>query len=150
MLFRVLRFFASARIFGGLAAASLLLCAIILPWLIVTARVYTDARREVFADAAPIAPALVLLPSRALHLWPWPRYNIKADSLDFARNDVDFSGPVLYGRLDAPDAIVRACRIPGREVYTWRALAILSGPAALTIQQTIFDRLIQIRLIALV
>lgn len=114
-------------IFGGrrldlnmLTAANLLFCIAMLPGLIITTRVYIDARRAVFADAAPVKPAIVLLPSRELKLWPWQRQLIEADSRDFARDDVDYKGPVLYGRLDAPDALARACRLPGRAVFIWR------------------------------
>jgi len=63
----------------------------------------------------------VLVPDRTLQLWPWPRHAIPAYSLDFARNDMDFSGPLLYGLLDAPNAIERACRLGGRAVLTWSA-----------------------------
>ncbi|HTR13667.1 MAG TPA: hypothetical protein VMI72_10570 [Roseiarcus sp.] len=106
--------------FDRLTAANLAFCAAVLPGLIVTTRVYIDARREVLADAAPVKPAVVLVPSRQLTLWPWQGVRLDADSLDFARGDVNFSGPVLYGRLDAPDAVARACRLPGRTVYVWR------------------------------
>jgi hypothetical protein len=102
-----------------LTAANLLFCFVMLPGLILTTRVYVDARRAVFVDAAPVRPAIVLLPSRGLKLWPWQRDWAKADSRDFARNDVDYKGPVLYGRLDVPDALARACRLPGRAVFIW-------------------------------
>ncbi len=107
-------------VFRGLVSANLVFCALSLPGLIVTTRVYIDARRSVFAGAVPVSPALVLVPSRELQLFPWRWVVVDANSLDFARNDVDFSGPVLYGRLDAPDALVRACRLPGRTVLVWR------------------------------
>ena len=113
-------------IFGGrrrdlnmLTAANLLFCIAMLPGLILTTRVYIDARRAVFVDAVPVKPAIVLVPSRKLKLWPWQCRLVQADSGDFARDDVNYRGPVLYGRLDAPDALVRACRLPGRAVYIW-------------------------------
>jgi hypothetical protein len=40
-------------------------------------------------------------------------------SLDFTRNDLDWTGPILYGRADVPDAVARSCRLRGREVYRW-------------------------------
>ena len=107
--------------FGGVVAANLMVCAISMPWLIATTRAYIDARREVYAAVPPVTPAIVLVPDRTLQLWPWPRHFIPAYSLDFARNDVDFSGPLLYGLLDAPDAIERACRLGARAVFTWSA-----------------------------
>jgi hypothetical protein len=110
-----------------LTAANLLFCIALLPGLIITTRVYIDARRAVFADTAPVKPAIVLLPTRELKLWPWQR-PIWVDSRDFARDDVDYKDPVLYGRLDAPDALARACRLPGRAVFIW------SGPGDLVRQ----------------
>ena len=115
--------------FGGVVAANLMVCAISMPWLIATTRAYIDARREVYAAVPPVTPAIVLVPDRTLQLWPWPRHFIPAYSLDFARNDVDFSEPLLYGLLDAPDAIERACRLGGRAVLTWSASSALV-PAA--------------------
>jgi hypothetical protein len=106
--------------FGRLVMANLVFCAAVLPGLIATTRIYTDAWREVLADPMPVTPALVLVPSRTLHLWPWQGSDIHASSLDFARGDVDFSGPVLYGRSDARDAIARACRLRERTVFVWR------------------------------
>jgi hypothetical protein len=114
------RLAARTYLFRGLVAANLVFCAMSLPGLIVTTRAYIDARRSVFAGIVPVSPALVLVPSRELRLWPWRWSAVEANSLDFARNDVDFNGPVLYGRLDAPDALVRACRLPGRTVLVWR------------------------------
>ena len=106
---------------GGLAAAVLAGSAVSMPWLIVTARAYIDARREIYAAAPPVAPAIVLVPDRVLRPWPWPWYGAVAYALDSARNDIDFSGPVLYGLADAPDAVARACRLGGRAVFHWRA-----------------------------
>ena len=103
--------------FRGLVAANLVFCAVSLPGLIVTTRAYIDARRAVFAGVVPVRPALVLVPSRELQLWGG--VTADADSRDFARNDVDVRGPLLYGRLDAPDALARACRLPGRAVLVW-------------------------------
>jgi len=106
--------------FDRLTAANLAFCAAVLPGLIVTTRVYIDARREALADPVPAKPAVVLVPTRQLTLWPWQAVRLEADSLDFARDDVNFSGPVLYGRLDAPNAVARACRLSGRTVFVWR------------------------------
>ena len=84
-------------------------------------RYFTPSPAPVCFTIQPLAnmPAIVLLPSRGLKLWPWQRDWAKADSRDFARNDVDYKGPVLYGRLDVPDALARACRLPGRAVFIW-------------------------------
>lgn len=115
--------------FGGVVAVNLMVCAISMPWLIATTRAYIDARREVYAAVPPVTPAIMLVPDRTLQLWPWPRHFIPAYSLDFARNDVNFSGPLLYGLLDAPDAIERACRLGGRAVFTWSASSALARVA---------------------
>ena len=122
---------ARKAIFGGVVAANLMVCAISMPWLIATTRAYIDARREVYAAIPPVTPAIVLVPDRTLQLWPWPRHFIPAYSLDFARNDVDFSGPLLYGLMDAPDAIERACRLSGRAVLTWSASSALAPTACM-------------------
>jgi hypothetical protein len=111
-----------------LTAANVVFCVAMLPGLIVTTRVYIDARRVVFADAAPVKPAIILVPSRQLKLWPWQRQLVEADSRDFARDDVDYKDPVLYGRLDAPDALARACRLSRRVVFIW------AGPGNLVAQ----------------
>ena len=92
-----------------------------MPWLIMTGRAYIDARREIYAAAPPVAPAIVLVPDRVLRPWPWPWFGAVAYALDSARNDIDFKGPVLYGLADAPDAVARACRLGGRAVFHWRA-----------------------------
>lgn len=112
--------------FSGLVAANLMVCAISMPWLIATTRAYIDARREVYASAAPVTPAIVLVPDRVLSLWPWPRYRAIDANLDYARNNIDFDGPVLYGLLTAPDAMARACRLPGRAVFVWRGRSDLA------------------------
>jgi hypothetical protein len=110
--------------FDGLVLANLVFSLAILPGLLLTTRVYIDARRQVYAGAPPIKPAVVLVPPRILRLWRWQHRNIYADSQDFARGDINYSDPVIYGRLDVPDAVARACRLPGgRTVYIWR------GPA---------------------
>ena len=107
--------------FDGLVAANLLFCALMLPGLILTTRLYLDARREVLTTKVPVTPAIVLLPTRELHVFPTQRIELPADSMDFVRNDIDLHGPVLYGRLDAPDSLQRACRLPGgRAVLVWR------------------------------
>ncbi len=106
--------------FAGFVAANLAVCAISMPWLIVTTRAYIDARHEIYASAPPVTPAIVLVPNRVLRLWPWPMYGRTDSNLDFARNAIDFDGPLLYGLLNAPDALARACALPGRAVFVWR------------------------------
>ncbi len=107
--------------FDGLVAANLLFGALMLPGLMLTTRMYIDARREVLSGPVPAGPAIVLLPTRDLHVFATQRVEIPADSMDFVRNDIDLRDPVLYGRLDAPDSIHRACRLPGgRTVLVWR------------------------------
>ena len=86
-------------------------CLAVLPGLVVTTRAYIDARRAVLVDTVPVKPAIVLVPTRQLKIWPWQRRIVTASSLDFARGDVDYRDPVLFGRLDAPDAVARACRL---------------------------------------
>ena len=76
-----------------------------------------DARSYRFSR--PEAPAVVLLPTRKLVLWPWQSHKVTMYSLDFTRNDLDLNGPILYGRADVPDAVARSCRLKGREVYRW-------------------------------
>ncbi len=67
-----------------------------------------------------MTPAIVLVPNRVLRLWPWPMYGRTDSNLDFARNAIDFDGSLLYGLLNAPDALARACALPGRAVFVWR------------------------------
>ena len=93
--------------------------------LLWTTHVYIDSRRAVFDGPRPGGKSVILLPDRELVLWPWQQEPIKAFSLDFTRNDLDYSGPVLYGRADAPDAAARACRLGGRAVFRWDAPAHL-------------------------
>jgi hypothetical protein len=45
--------------------------------------------------------------------------------MDFTRNDMFYSGPILYGRDDVDGALERACRLPGRQVYRWIAVGQL-------------------------
>ena len=87
--------------------------------LLVAAHHQMAARRQVYVFAKPNVPAVILLPTRSLLLWPWAAHEIPVSSLDLTRNDLDLKGPILYGRLDVPDAVARACRQPGREVYRW-------------------------------
>jgi hypothetical protein len=112
--------------FDSLVLANLVFTLAILPGLILTTRVYVDARYQVYADAPRVRPAVVLVPRRILQLWPWQSRYIYADPEDFARGDINFTDPVIYGRFDLPDAVARACHLPGgRAVYVWR------GPADL-------------------
>jgi hypothetical protein len=92
--------------------------------LLATTRVYMTAREAVFADVPQRTPAVVLLPNRWLALWPW-QIALPAPNLDFTRNDMFYSGPVLYGRDDVDGALDRACRLPGRQVYRWIAVGRL-------------------------
>ncbi len=106
--------------FNALTVANVVFCLAVLPGLVVTTRAYIDARRAVLVDTVPVKPAIVLVPTRQLKIWPWQRRIVTASSLDFARGDVDYRDPVLFGRLDAPDAVARACRLSGRAVFAWR------------------------------
>jgi len=92
--------------------------------LLVTTRAYMTARQAVFADVPQRTPAVVLLPDRWLALWPW-QIAAPASSLDFTRNDMFYSNPILYGRDDVDGALDRACRLPGRQVYRWIAVGQL-------------------------
>jgi hypothetical protein len=92
--------------------------------LLMTTRVYMTARQAVFADVPQRTPAVVLLPDRWLALWPW-QIAVPAPSLDFTRNDMFYSSPILYGRDDVDGALDRACRLPGRQVYRWIAVGRL-------------------------
>ena len=107
--------------FEGFAACCLLCGSIMFAGLLMTTRTYMQARREVYAAAPPLQPATVMIPDRKLVLWPWQAEPITAGSLDFARNDPPFTGPVLYARDNVKDSILRACRLPGRHVYRWVA-----------------------------
>ena len=105
--------------FEGFAACCLLCGSVTFAGLLMTTRTYMQARREVYAAAPPMQPATVMVPDRALMLWPWQAAPIMARSFDFTRNDPPFTGPVLYARDNVEDSIFRACRLPGRHVYRW-------------------------------
>ena len=105
--------------FEGFAAACLVYAAGAFCVLLVTTHIYIDARRAVFSGQQPQSRAIVLLPNRRLWLWPWQAGGILADNKDFTRNGLDYTAPVLYGRDDVPDAVQRACRLAGREVFRW-------------------------------
>ncbi len=108
--------------FSSVVAGNLAFCAIMMPGLIWTTRAYIDARREILADIVPNQPAIVLLPNREIDPFDRHQDRIAADNRDFDRNDVDFSNPVLYGLATAPNAVARACALPGhRTVYEWIA-----------------------------
>ena len=114
-----LRFGGRRVAFEGFAAACLTYSAGAFLVLLVTTRLYIDARREVFKAAPPDVPAIVLLPDRQIKLWPWQIVSIPASNLDFTRNGIRWNGDVLYGRGDVHDAVVRACHLSGRHVYRW-------------------------------
>jgi hypothetical protein len=102
------------------AAASFLVCAAgAFCVLLVTTHTYIAARRAVFDGPRPPGRAIVLLPSRVIKMWPWQNLAIPTPDMDFTRNDIDFSGRVLYGRSNVPNAVSRACAIRGREVFRW-------------------------------
>jgi len=105
--------------FEGFAAACLVYAGAAFCALLLTTHTYIEARREIFDAPRPDAPAIILLPYRSLQRWWWPSPGIPAASLSFTRNDLDYTGPVLYGRSDLPDAIPRACRLGGRKVFQW-------------------------------
>ena len=105
--------------FDRFAAATLAFAAGAFCVLLVTTHAYIETRREVYRFARPDAPAIVLLPSRELLIWPWQVAYLYSNSLDFTRNDLDWTGPILYGRADVPDAVARSCRLRAREVYRW-------------------------------
>jgi hypothetical protein len=114
--------FRSRRVaFEPFVAACLVYAAGAFCVLLVTTHYYMVARRVVYAVPEPQTRSVVLLPTRLLTIWPWQDTPINAWSEDFVRNDIDFAGRVLFGRADAPDAVLRACRLDGREVYRWEA-----------------------------
>ena len=105
--------------FEGFAACCLLCGSILFAGLLVTTRVYMQARQEVYATLPPMQPAIVLVPDRLLVLWPWQQESIEALSLDFTRNDPSFTGPVLFARYNTEHSVLRACQLPDRNVYRW-------------------------------
>ncbi len=105
--------------FEAFASACLVYAAGAFCVLLVTTHAYIEARRAVFDAPLPQARAIVLIPDRQLTMWWWQIAPIPALSLDFTRNGIDFSAPVLYGRADLPDAFQRACRQEGRDVFQW-------------------------------
>ena len=116
-----------------IVCASLLSYAMVLPTLVFTTRAYIDARRIVFqpprtALAGQTTAAIVLLPSRWIQPLPRlvPQLRMLENSGDLVRNDVDSRNRILYGRLDAPDALPRACSMHGRSVLIWQAPRILT------------------------
>ncbi len=91
---------------------------------------YVDQRRQVLADGAPLRPAVVLIPTRALRLTPLQAEPIIAPSADFPRNGVDFTGDILLGRNDDDGRNITlyaalACTLTGRHIYRWRAPGVL-------------------------
>jgi hypothetical protein len=116
-----LRIFGRRVAFSGFAVACLIYTSTAFLSLLVTTHVYIGARRAVFDGPLPKSRAIVLLPDRSLKQWWWSSPMIEAKNLDFTRNDIDYNGSVLYGRGDLPDAIQRACQLPGRDVFRWEA-----------------------------
>jgi hypothetical protein len=114
-----LRIFGRRVAFEGYATACLVYAAGAFCVLLVTTHAYIDARRTVFDGPQPESRAIVLLPNRSLKMWPWQAGGIPAANLDFTRNDINYNAQVLYGRADVPDAVPRACRLDGREVFRW-------------------------------
>lgn len=101
------------------AAATLVFSIVAFGGLMVMTRLYINERRSVF-DAVPTEqPAVILLPDRAIKLWPWQNRDMIAQNLDFTRNGINTSGSVLYGRLNVPNAVARACQLGGRAVFEW-------------------------------
>ncbi len=90
-------------------------------------RLYFDARRVVYADPPPVAPAIVtpaivLFPSRDIVLGPWQILPYRETDSDLTRNGTDFDGAVLYGRGGYPRFLAQACALPGgRAIYIWQA-----------------------------
>jgi hypothetical protein len=89
--------------------------------LLVTTHSYIAARRAVFHATPPASRAVVLLPDRWIEKYWWPAPGVYATGLDFTRNNIAFDGPVLYALGDVPDAVPRACALPGRTVFRWQA-----------------------------
>jgi hypothetical protein len=106
--------------FERFAAACLVYAAGAFCVLLVTTHIYMAARHAVFDNRPPPdVRAIVLVPSRSLQIWPMQGGGLSAWSPEFTHNDIDYSGQVLYGRADLPDAVQRACRLEGREVFRW-------------------------------
>jgi hypothetical protein len=90
---------------------------------------YVAARRAVYAATPPKTPSIILIPTRMLPLSRFESSPTRAGSADFARNDLDFTAPILYGRADdggtrQPLYISRACTL-GRDVYVWQSSGTL-------------------------
>jgi hypothetical protein len=106
--------------FERFAAACLVYAAGTFCVLLVTTHIYMAARHAVFdIRPPPDVRAIVLVPSRSLQIWPMQGGGLSAWSPEFTHNDIDYSGQLLYGRADLPDAVQRACRLEGREVFRW-------------------------------
>jgi hypothetical protein len=107
--------------FEAFSAACVLAAAAAFCVLLVTTHSYIAARRAVFLATPAASRSVVLLPDRSIEKYWWPAPGIPASNLDFTRNDVDYDGAVLYARGDVPDAVPRACALPGRKVFRWQA-----------------------------
>jgi uncharacterized membrane protein YhaH (DUF805 family) len=107
--------------FEAFSTACMLSAAAAFCVLLVTTHGYIAARRAVFDATPPASRSVVLLPNRSIEKYWWPAPGLAAPSLDFTRNDIDYDGPVLYARGNLPDAVARACALPGRQVFRWQA-----------------------------
>lgn len=107
--------------FERLATACLLTATAAFFVLLASTHSYIAARRAVFTGPHPAAPAIILVPSRSLRIWPWQAHGIAAGSRDFTRNLAGYQARTLFGRADLPDAVARACRLNGRLVLRWLA-----------------------------
>ena len=67
-----------------------------------TTHAYIAARRAVFDPPPPLARAVVLVPERALLMWPWQGGGIIALSGDFTRNGIGADAPVLQAGRTCP------------------------------------------------
>jgi hypothetical protein len=101
------------------AGAALVFSTVAFIGLLIADGRYMNARRAYFAVQPPQRPAIVLLPVRDVVLWPWQPIALEILPGDFTRNGSDFGRPVLYGLLNVPDSVARACRL-GRAVYQWQ------------------------------
>lgn len=102
--------------FASICAAGFLATTVVIA---PTFLIYTHARRQVYDPLPASLPAVVLIPTRHLTVFPWQFRPYLAEAKDFTRNDAAYEGKILYGHADSPSAIDRACSLPGRSVYLW-------------------------------
>lgn len=120
-----IRFWGRKVSIDGFASANLVIAIAVFCVLLVTTHNFITARRQIYTLVPPERPALVLVPTREVFLWPWQSHKVYMLNRDFNRNDFDLKGAVLYGRLDLPDALARACKQVGRDVYRWESGRLL-------------------------